>query len=358
MQKLLFIIITLLSNTFIIAQNDSTASLLKDENITWVAEVEQVVKLEDYELDDCKINSYIDHQKYNSESYLIKYDYSNVNCNFWSEKKTFLFDNIIKKIRNNKLIAHNDKGEELSYDDLIDIYSQVDTFVSVDPLTFDEVIDVAHNVGLYQIYKFKCYWYYDKRDKKIHTILSSVHPILNPKYENDEMISYDTYEIPFPQSKTSELNINSEAVVWSKYIKSNIDLENAIVLKGNTEDMLQEVFYHNVNDDKYTIVDNSNYCTIKEKDFVLQFYNSRTETFVGHTDQLTKIEYDIKTEAVSPLDFKQLKYNQYWFWNKETEQLECKLESISPIMAITSFQVLAPDIKGTTYGNHFYLKMN
>ncbi len=144
----------------------------------------------------------------------------------------FFFDIIMDAVMDERLTAYGivdneaeDFTETLSKDEAAALVSEVDTFVSFDPETYEETIEVAYNdLNPEDIkrYRIKEIWFFDENTSTLNVRILGIAPL---KEEYDDQGNF-LYELPmfwiyypdarelFAKEKTFNPNNDSETMTW------------------------------------------------------------------------------------------------------------------------------------------------
>lgn len=331
------IIVLMLLQGFVATQaQDATKKLLKNKNITWVAEVKSFISFE-ANGDSYSDRFYLEEGDGNNSSVQVLKYTEDALCEE-SYSGYFLSSKINNGLESGKLKAYNEKGQKISENVLDEMTVSLDTFITFNPDTYEEVVEIAKGKVFYDWYEVTLVYYYNTKKNKMESMLKSLAPIVRAeKTKNQQngltMISnYESFVIPMNQAGVSELGINSSEVIWSKLSDmETVDFSKAKVLKGNTALTMQTVFRENILAGKYNGFQIRQGC---DKDIVDADWIREYESAV---DTLISFNPDTFEETVEIIDYtKEDRYNDihllgarhYWYWDAEKNTLVCDLKSI------------------------------
>ena len=333
------IVLALLLNVFVFVQaQDLSQKLIDNPNITWVAESKAFISFENgKQRDSYKDEFVLESQEGNSSDVqILKYSEEALCAREYSNY--FLSAKINNGLENGTLKAFNEKGQEITDYVVDEMIVSIDTFVSFDPNTLEEKIEVAKGKVLYDWYEVTMLYYYDTKNSKIETVLKSLAPIIRiekkkNKYNRTVVKDYESFIIPMGQKGLSQLNINQSEVIWSKLSNMDVlDFSKAKVLKGNTEETMRTVFHDNIVAGKYNGFQTKQECDtdVVDASWIEEYKQDlEIDTFISFDPTTLKETIEIVApDADKYDDIKLLGVKHYWYWDANKDQLVCDLKSI------------------------------
>jgi hypothetical protein len=333
------IVLALLLNVLVLAEAQNvTKKLIENPNISWVAESKAFISFENTkQRDSYKTEFVLENSEGNrsgvqvlkyAEEALCQREYFNY----------FLGAKINSGLEDGTLKAFNEKGQEITDYVVSDMITTIDTFVSFDPTTFEETVEIKEGRVLYDWYEVTMVYYYDTKSNKIETVLKSLAPIIRVKkkknkYNRTVVKSYESFIIPMNQKGISQLNINKSEVIWSKLSSIDmLDFSKAKVLKGNTEETMKTVFHDNIVEGKYNGFQTREGCDTDVVDALwIKEYKEDVEidTFISFDPVTKKETIEVALSDEDKYDeIHLLGAKHYWYWDADQEQLVCDLKSI------------------------------
>ncbi len=341
--KVLKLVFALMFFSMMSQAQDVEQELLKNKNVTWAAEVKSFICLEPERNRGGDNLFYLKSGKGNiSQTDLIKMSpkakCKSGNIGFGNR---FLSYTLNEKLDDGSLIATNKDGKALSKESFESMVAAVDTFVSFDPITFEETIETAQGRVSYEWYEATMILYYDQEKKKMFSLLKSLAPIVDIEKEKDDykkmklgaITSFNSFVIPMEQTSPSSSDFNDPNVIWAKsnYVRT-IDMDNAKILKGNTGEIFKEVFYENVKNGKsLATFSNEGKCSgefVTHED-IKDLTGGAIDTFMIYNPETKKETIRIhKEEDMDFEELSKLSIQSTWFWNAQTDKLECSLDAL------------------------------
>jgi hypothetical protein len=306
---------------FSFLSNAQVDKLLKNKDITWVAEVENDFYFNDNENNSLK-NNIVNVLKISKGK-----DYATDNYTFFTNKIT---DAMVAK----KIIVYEDSycKERLPNNG----YCSVDTVQDVNPntyLTSFNVITNNVNFHRFKIFRAKQIIYYNSKKAYWGIQTLSVSPLYTWR-ENDTIKREPSFWIPVDNKK---LKLSSKSVVWavktSTCEASNIDFSKANILKNTLKEMPLTVFIDQAKSNKKFKAYNYHDC--KE---VLSPLNL-AQRIVPEKDTIFPLDPETQLPIMSTpfiaqyddFDVSKLKIVQDWFWDDKKQRLCVQTRALAPV---------------------------
>jgi hypothetical protein len=301
--------------------NAQIEKLLKNKDITWVAEVENDFYFNDNETTNIK-NNMVNVMKISKGK-----DYA-------TDNYTFFTDKISDAIETKKIIVYEDSHcqKRLSNNG----YYSVDTVQNINPnthITSLKVITNNLNFHRFKIIRAKQIIYYNSKKAYWGIQTLSVSPLFTWR-ENDTIKQEPSFWIPIINKK---LKLSSKSVVWaiktSSQEESNIDFSKATILKNTLNETPLSAFLDEAKSNKKFKAYNYHDC----KD-VLSLSNL-TQRIVPEKDTTFPLDPETQLPILSTpfiaqnddFDVSKLKIVQDWFWDDKKQRLCVHTRALAPV---------------------------
>jgi Gliding motility associated protein GldN len=299
--------------------NAQIEKLLKNKDITWVAEVENDFYFNDNETNNFK-NNLVNVLKISKGK-----DYATDNYDFFRYK-------IAKAIREEKIAIFETKDCKKDAN-----FRSIDTIVAIDPLTFYTSLKVITNDfdfnGINQFRAHQILYYNSKKATwGIQTL--AIAP-LKLHYWNDTLMT--KRPLFWMKIDNKKLKLSSKSVVWaiktSSSEASNIDFSKVNILKNTLKEMPLTAFIDQAKSNKKFKAYNYHDC--KE---VLSLSNL-TQRIVPEKDTIFPLDPETQLPIMSTpfiaqyddFDVSKLKIVQDWFWDDKRQRLCVHTRALAPV---------------------------
>jgi Gliding motility associated protein GldN len=307
---------------FSFLSNAQVDKLLKNKDITWVAEVENDLLFQDFQPNRSLNDNIVNTLKISKTD-----DYA-------TDNSAFLINKITNAIKTKKLVVFNDKNltDRFSKSG----YASVDTVQSVDPETYKMSMKVLINSNWIQGFRYmrvKQLVFYNSKNAHWGIQIIAVSPLF--LIQNEDSIRREpSFWIPVDNKK---LKLSSKSVVWavktSTCEASNIDFSKANILKNTLKEMPLTVFIDQAKSNKKFKAYNYHDC--KE---VLSPLNL-AQRIVPEKDTIFPLDPETQLPIMSTpfiaqyddFDVSKLKIVQDWFWDDKKQRLCVQTRALAPV---------------------------
>lgn len=230
------------------------------------------------------------------------------------------------------------KDAELTEKHSVESLTEVDTIITFDPNTYEEVVNVVVNeINPDDVYTFrlKQLIYYDKSVKTFKTVPLAVAPILTKTKRDGSVISSKPLFWFSPKNSELATDLNNEGVDYAKRIYCRVDEVDIKIIKGKAS--MGEVLMTMIADIKKTpsvhyvaySFDKDGNEQIDEKE-VAKLGRS-VDTIITFDSNFEEIVNVVVNEVV-PTDLDKIRLIQDWVWNKDKKELEINFVGFAPLV--------------------------
>ncbi|MGB1217606.1 MAG: hypothetical protein ACPG5P_07005, partial [Saprospiraceae bacterium] len=326
-----------LMNTYAQANDSDVQELLKNPNIVWAAEIDVPISFEGGP-NNPNFSKFIMLEDYgtgNSTASVFKSTAKVHAFTNFDSPNTYIISNLVEEMENGSLIPRDENNKRISKEELRDYYGAIDTFVSFDPNTYVETMEILETIENVEWYIAKILMYQDKRDGKLHTLLQSLSPLFQLEFDKKKKYlatDYISFTIDMVQTSDKNLSLDNKNIPWVKSIRNTgIDLNKAKILKGNTSDMAKKIFYDAPSQGKLPInvSESISLIDVLEPSYVDEISTS-VDTIVTFEPNIQDEKIEILKREKNSSAIERVHARMNWYWNEDKKKLECKLINVSP----------------------------
>jgi FtsZ-interacting cell division protein YlmF len=241
----------------------------------------------------------------------------------------------------NQIDCYKDENltQKCTKEELKKVISSVDTIITFDPKTFEEIVQVVVNeVDPANIYTFKLKQliYYDKAQKTFRAMPVAIAPVLTRLKRDGSVASSEPLFWFHPKALNTTPDLNMAGLDYAKRIYCQVESKNIKVIKG--EASMGEVLISMIED-----IDKASGTHYMGHTFDADGNLSLTEEEVGSIVNSvdTIITFDPKTfeeivqvvvNVVDAQKLNELRLIQDWVWNADAKEIGINFVGFAPII--------------------------
>ena len=305
--------------------------LMKNKNITWIAEFEMDLSFDLSQSGD-HTNELLLKKFIQPNTKII--DGNNNALSLW------LYDLIAK----GKVLSYKDATFEspMNIEQTLSLIEFVDTVITFDPATAEESIAMVRNKfdpNEIKAWRTKQILYFDKSKNSLASSLYAIAPLVNVNNIGIHPLVWVKMDNLF---KTA-FDENNEAVKWAATIicsAAPLDLSQLKVVKGNLN-LRKQLYLDASSGSKKVENQNEGYNggEMLSKLDIENIYSGSVDTIITF-DPVTYIEsVQIIKNEFKPTDINQLRLVQDWYYMPEKRLLANRLKAVAPLVRVTDENV-------------------
>ncbi len=306
---------------FSFLSNAQVGKLLKNKDITWVAEVENDLLFQDFQPNRSENDNIVNTLKiFKGTDYAL-------------DNSFFLISKVANAIKTEKLIVYRDKNltDKLSKYG----YAGVDTIQSCDPETYAMTTRAIINtlVPILRYVRVRQLIFYNSKKAAWGVQTLAVSPLFTMNL-GDSISTEPLYWIPIDNKK---LKLSSKSVTWaiktSSSGESNIDFSKAVVLKNTLKDTPLNIFLDEAKSNKKFKAYNYHDCKelLSPSNLAQRIVPEKDTTFpLDPETQLPVMSTPFITQN-NDFDLLHLKIVQDWFWDDKKQRLCVLTRALAPV---------------------------
>lgn len=312
--------------------------LLADPNITWVGEVEV-----DF-FPNARISEPVD--VLTEKRYGVK-DYNNfevlktqnrIGDDWFQRLKNQLSDRLLQ-LNSKDLNVYEDADltKKLSYEayQKIGISEEIDTIITFDPETFEEIVQVVvRQLRIEEVVQFKVKHIlaYNAKTNQLTILPIAIAPI-NSSYKTPNQA---LFWMPIEEVFQS-INLESSSIDWAKRLTKDVPSESVKTIKGtgtvmdvfdqmlayyNANPSTSEIYYHIHHDDKLTPFSPT----------IIKELGSSTDTIVTFHPETFEEIIEVVKNKISPQFAVKIQLIEDWVWNTKTQKMQIRVLGYAPVI--------------------------
>ncbi|MCG8326580.1 MAG: hypothetical protein MI974_02785 [Chitinophagales bacterium] len=240
-------------------------------------------------------------------------------------------DALISKMRNGTWKAYKDHtlSKALDVSAVNDIYMIIDTVITFDPETYEEVMNVVQYdlLATASQFKVKQLWFFNDDEGSFETTALAIAPLV--KNELGSLHTPVWYKLPSPSKKL--FNPAHKKVQYAAYLSFFVDEMEMQVLKGSLTELkgnlikrLETGTMIAYDADKHPIPQE------EVKDIFIA-----TDTIYTIDPETYEANFEVVKREYRSEDINDYHSQQSWFFDPQSGRLQCRAEAIAPSVAIT-----------------------
>jgi hypothetical protein len=284
------------------------AALLNDPNITWAAETETLFHFSNNDNETLKRGYQYKRERpklITSTLQTLKSDFTDLPV---QSSSRILEYELGRLIQNKETQFLDFKKRRISWDSMQELVLIDKSGIKLNPTNLKGTF--IHETGYFVPTKpsfiIRQFWYYHERKKELTSKVVAISPIIPfPIVMNDDCTEqiYDDEIfarfgwINMPQSATFDSNINRKDLIWSRLSTHNFDFKKSKILKGNTDEMLYQIFYQEpiTNNRAVYPIENFNKNSLPLTNFeIKELVEARIDTLITFDSETYKEVLNIK----------------------------------------------------------------
>ena len=317
----------------------TTDALIKNSDISWVAETNFTYQLEHPEQLRFEYKESENTEMVcvgNTQTY--KIDPELAYCQYGPN---MLFARLLQKLgEDGNLEVYKPEGtKKMTTTEFGNLFLTIDTVITFFPETFEEQLSIVRSEKPLNAtsYRVRQVWFYNAKNNILNSQIVGITPLV----ADDNGRLQPLFYAEFNDKLARALNINSPEVAWMKQTKSNYDFTRVRVLKGDTKTTFEAYFKDNVLNEKQAAYASANYPFCKDK---YQLKKDELEAIYASNQIDTVIVFDpatyketrtiVKRSGLNYDEITDYRLVQRWYFDHQRGQMQCSLEAIGPIVEI------------------------
>lgn len=297
-----------------------TQTLLNDNDISWLAELESF-----YYIDNARLN-----ESHSTQGFPIKLIFSDA-CAYNELPFT---KHIINAVLNAKITAYKTSELKEAYSNPTSLREILinDTIITFDSKLQEEEIKVYQNkypiIHFVYAFKVKQLLYFDKKSKEFKNQIIAIAPVI--AHENS-----DNYTTPFwikPQQLINK-SISNNNLTWIKSLKQSSKLGDWTILKS--QESIGEIIMNGAKSNEFNAykIDNCKQQELSRAELAKKIA-PRIDTITLYDEKLYEEEIMViqHKEEVKADDITHISLVQHWYWDNENQAFDVQLKAIAPIV--------------------------